>query len=105
MAQTAMTVRLDEQDKGQFTQLCSEFGMSVNTAINLFIKKVINKKAIPFSIGLEAKKKSEDELAIETWHSIRKRAEASTEPEMSLDEINAIIAEVRAERAAKEVQL
>lgn len=36
--------------------------------------------------------------AIESFREIRKQAESSTEPEMTLDEINELIAEVRKER-------
>ncbi len=38
MAQTAMTVRMDNQQKAQFDKLCEQFGMSANTAINIFVK-------------------------------------------------------------------
>ena len=41
MAQTAMTVRMDNQQKAQFDKLCEQFGMSANTAINIFVKAVI----------------------------------------------------------------
>ena len=34
MAQAAMTVRMDNQQKAQFDKLCEQFGMSANTAIN-----------------------------------------------------------------------
>ena len=30
MAQTAMTVRMDNQQKAQFDKLCEQFGMSAN---------------------------------------------------------------------------
>ena len=41
MAQTAMTVRMDAQQKAMFDSLCEQFGMSANTAINIFVKAVI----------------------------------------------------------------
>ena len=50
MAQTSMTVRLDNQQKAIFDELCAQFGMSANTAINIFVKAVIRSKSIPFSI-------------------------------------------------------
>lgn len=50
MAQTAMTVRLDKEQKMQFDQLCSDFGMSANTAINIFVNAVIRTGSIPFKI-------------------------------------------------------
>ena len=46
MAQTAMTVRMDNQQKAQFDKLCEQFGMSANTAINIFVKAVIRSKSI-----------------------------------------------------------
>ncbi len=42
MSQTSMTVRLDNQQKAIFDELCAQFGMSANTAINIFVKAVIN---------------------------------------------------------------
>ena len=50
MAQTSMTVRLDNKQKAIFDELCAQFGMSANTAINIFVKAVIRSKSIPFSI-------------------------------------------------------
>lgn len=44
MAQQAMTVRLDAQMKAQFDSLCEQFGMSANTAINIFVNAVVRSK-------------------------------------------------------------
>ena len=60
MAQTATTVRMDKQQKAQFDKLCEQFGMSANTAINIFVKAVIRSKSIPFSI--QAKNEEYDEV-------------------------------------------
>ena len=94
MAQTAMTVRMDNQQKAQFERLCEQFGMSANTAINIFVKAVIRSKSIPFSI----KAKEEDEVsakAHEAFNRIRAAAENGDAPELTLDEINSEIREVR----------
>ena len=94
MAQTAMTVRMDNQQKIQFDRLCEQFGMSANTAINIFVRAVIRSKSIPFSINI----KDEDEVtakAREACNSIRAAAERGETPELTLDEINAEIREVR----------
>ena len=56
MAQTAITVRMDSQQKILFEKLCEEFGLSVNTAINIFVKAVIRTKSIPFTIKAEEEK-------------------------------------------------
>ena len=55
MAQTSMTVRLDNKQKAIFDELCAQFGMSANTAINIFVKAVIRskwrKRSIPTHSG------------------------------------------------------
>lgn len=97
MAQTAMTIRLDEATKKEFARLCDVFGLSVNAAINVFIKAVINTGEIPFRIG----KPHNDDItqkALASWTAIRQRAEAGTSPELTLDEINEEIRLAREER-------
>ena len=46
MAQSAVTVRLDSKMKSHFDKLCAEFGMSVNTAINIFVNAVVRSRSI-----------------------------------------------------------
>lgn len=94
MAQTAMTVRMDSQQKVQFDRLCEQFGMSANTAINIFVKAVIRSKSIPFSIKVN--EDGEGSIrAREAFHRIRAAAERGDTPELTLDEINEEIREVR----------
>lgn len=50
MAQTAMTIRMDNELKVQFDALCNEFGMSTNTAFNIFARAVVRGRKIPFVI-------------------------------------------------------
>ena len=95
MAQTAMTVRMDNKQKAQFDKLCEQFGMSANTAINIFVKAVIRSKSIPFSIQA---KEEEDEVTAKakaTFKELRAKAERGETPELTLDEINEEIREVR----------
>ena len=95
MAQTAMTVRLDSVQKAKFDQLCEQFGMSANTAINIFVRTVIRSRSIPFTITADTDE-SIRENAIKTIRDIRK--DAQNRPELSLEEINA---EINAVREAK----
>ena len=103
MAQTAMTVRMDNQQKAQFDKLCEQFGMSANTAINIFVKAVIRSKSIPFSIQA---KEEEDEViakAKEAFKELRAKADRGETPELTLDEINEEIREVRRSRKERNV--
>ena len=53
MGQTAFTVRMDSDVKKQFDELCKDFGMSSNTAFNVFARAVIKKQRIPFEVESE----------------------------------------------------
>jgi len=50
MGQTAVTIRMDSDLKQKFDVLCNDFGMSVNTAFNVFVRTVVRTKSIPFKI-------------------------------------------------------
>lgn len=41
MSQVSMTVRMDVQLKKNFDSLCQQFGMSANTAMNIFANAVV----------------------------------------------------------------
>ena len=50
MEQTTFRVRMDENLKSQFEELCEEFGMSAATAFNVFARAVVRERRIPFPI-------------------------------------------------------
>lgn len=50
MAQTNLSVRIDEKDKKSFEKFCNETGMNVSVAINMFIKSVLREYKLPFEI-------------------------------------------------------
>lgn len=54
MANTAnVNIRMDATLKKQFEAFCSEMGMTMTTAINIFAKKAVRENRIPFEIGGE----------------------------------------------------
>lgn len=97
MPQSAMTVRLDSQMKSRFDELCSKFGMSANTAINVFVNAVVRTQSIPFSISTA---ESASDRAKKAFERIRQSIDPN-EPEMTLEEINEEIRLARAERKAR----
>ena len=99
MAQSAVTVRIDSEMKSQFDDLCEQFGMSANTAFNIFVKAVIRSRSIPFTIRVS---RTAQPNALDLFMQQRRAAEASQEPEMTLDEINAEIRAAREERRKKQ---
>ena len=94
MAQVSMTVRVDSKQKLLFDQLCSEFGMSANTAMNIFVNAVVRNRRIPFEISAP----QEDPVdGITAFRKLREMAEQGRFPEMTLDEINGEIRLAREE--------
>ena len=53
MAQTLVNFRIDEKTKKEMEQICDELGMNVTTALNIFIKKMIREKRIPFDVSVD----------------------------------------------------
>ena len=92
-----MTIRMDSDLKMKFDALCDEFGMSTNTAFNIFARTVVRNRRIPFPIEaptqdtvMEKGKAAFDEL--------RRLAAESGLAGMSLEEINE---EIRMTREGK----
>ena len=52
MAQTNINIRIDEDLKREFDNLCSELGLTMTAAINIFAKTVVRQQRIPFEIAL-----------------------------------------------------
>ena len=52
MAQTNVSIRIDEDVKRKFDAICDELGMSMSTAFNIFAKAVIRQGGIPFDLSL-----------------------------------------------------
>ncbi len=45
-----LNVRVDAHDKKEFEQFCSNVGMNVSTAVNMFIKAVLREQKLPFEV-------------------------------------------------------
>ena len=70
MGQTAFTVRMDADTKKKFDELCKDFGISVNTAFNMFARAVIRQERIPFDVESERQAKLQRALeAAERHHA------------------------------------
>ena len=52
MAQTSINIRTDENLKKQFDTVCNELGLTLSTAINIFMKTVVREREIPFKISV-----------------------------------------------------
>ena len=94
MAQTAMTIRMDSDLKVQFDALCNEFGMSTNTAFNIFARMVVRKRRIPFIIEAPSKEEVVDKGKA-AFDEIKAKALRGELPDLTLEEINEEIRKAR----------
>lgn len=97
MSQSALTIRLDSDLKMQFDSLCEEFGMSTNTAFNIYVRQVVRNRRIPFTIEAPAK---DDAMAKgrAAFYRMRQAVSDAGMQDMTLDEINE---EIRLAREGK----
>ena len=47
---STISVRLDSNDKHVFEEFCNGVGMSVSTAVSMFVKNVITNQKLPFAV-------------------------------------------------------
>lgn len=51
MGNVNINIRMDEKLKQQFDAFCTDMGMSMTTAFNIFARKAVREYRIPFEIG------------------------------------------------------
>ncbi len=97
MAQSTISIRVDQGLKQKFDSLCDAFGLSATAAINIFMKAVVREKKIPFEIKADS-----SELirynALSAYEALRKLSVENNLADMTLEDINAEIKSARDER-------
>ena len=53
MAQTTISVRMDESLKRDFDSVCDDLGLSMTTAIIMLAKKMTREKRLPFEVSMD----------------------------------------------------
>ena len=62
MNEATISIRLDSKDKIDFEKLCKNIGMTVSTALNVFIKKSISEQEIPETLSANKREKAWNNL-------------------------------------------
>ena len=70
MSTTSINIRMDTSLKKQFEAFCSDIGLSMTAAFNVFAKKAVREYRIPFEIGAE-KPNSETIQAIQEVQAMK----------------------------------
>ncbi len=53
MAQTTVSVRMDDSLKKDFDEVCNELGLSMTTAITILAKKMTRERRLPFDVSID----------------------------------------------------
>ena len=53
MAQTTVSVRMDDALKRDFDAVCNDLGLSMTTAITMLAKKMTREKRLPFEVSID----------------------------------------------------
>lgn len=94
MAQATLSMRVDDTLKKNFDSICDDFGFTSTAAITVFMKTVVRERRIPFEIKASTK----EQINKDAWGAFLEMRAAAAEAgiqDMSLEEINAEIQEVR----------
>ncbi len=97
MATSVMQVRVDDELRTKAAAVYDELGIDLPTAIRMFLKRSVAVNGVPFSMMLPR----QDDRALRAAQSLSDAARQNGTAEMPLEEINAEIAAVRAQRAAE----
>lgn len=53
MAQTTVSIRMDDSLKKDFDTICDELGMTMSTAVVMLAKKMTREKRLPFEVSID----------------------------------------------------
>ena len=104
---TNLSIRMNRDLKNEADQLFFDMGMTLTTAITIFVKQAIRQKKIPFEIALDTNHNRYISLADAQAAAERiwDNAERNGTADMSIDEINDVIKAARAERKARKINI
>lgn len=97
MAQTNISIRVDEDLKRETEALFAKLGLTLSAATNVFYRQAVRTQSIPFNISAIGIMDC-GELLRNALKESQTQAVTNGTSEMTLDEINNIISEVRSEK-------
>ena len=101
MAQTNVSIRVDEDVKKDAETLFAKLGLTLSAATNVFYRQAVRTQSIPFQLsvdGDETHKPTREATLIRGLEALKEAQEQAIingTSDMSLDEINSMIAECR----------
>lgn len=105
------TMRIDDDLKRESESVFQDIGLNMTSAVTIFLRQVVKQRGIPFALISDPLPKRNNYIDMDRQDLLErgKRVEGffqksreKCDRDWSLDEINALIHEVRAERKARE---
>ena len=87
MAQSTVSVRMDEQLKQEFDHVCNELGLSMTTAITMLAKKMTREKRLPFEVSIDPFYQQSNQTALQESFRQMERGEVVVK---TLDELDVL---------------
>jgi len=99
MAQTNISIRIDEDVKKEAESLFANLGLTLSSATNVFFRQAIRTQGIPFPLSMTTAQARETALSrgLSAMYEAHEQAAINGISDMTLDEINDIINECRQE--------
>jgi len=99
MDSTNITIRMDKKTKQDFENFCENVGINLTTAFNMFVKATLRTRELPFNVtDVDAKKNEARKRFKKTMEDMQNQSITNNTNNMTMDEINEIITEVRKEK-------
>jgi len=103
MAQTNVSIRIDENLKKDVEALFAKLGLTLSAATNIFFRQALRTQGIPFPITAAVQKEVEGgALLREALREAQEQSKTNGTSELTMDEINDIIAIVRNEKRGRQ---
>lgn len=100
MATTSLNIKIDRNLKTQADVLFNKMGMTMTTAVNVFVRQAVQEQAIPFKIYVD-----EDIIVLsnakQALRDMQEQSVINGTSEMTMDEIDAEIAAYRQEKRGR----
>ena len=99
MAQTNVSIRLDEDVKKDVEALFSKLGLTLSSATNIFYRQALRTQSIPFPLSAApiTPKQQARKTFGEAFKAAQQQSELNGTQDITMDEIDAIIEECRKE--------
>lgn len=103
MESVNVTVRMNKDVKRDFEGFCDNVGINITTAFNMFVKATLRTRELPFAVtDVSASRDEARRIFRENVKAMQEQSVINGTSDMTLDEINEIVADVRKNSAVKQ---